>query len=298
MNGVTLLYNQNPLLGLAATAAPLVAYYYNYNVLAAILVVVLLILVFNYRWYPQNEMGRLYVDDNVVVCPATGTIVDFIQTNQQTYIKIYVSAVDPNIQVFPANCRVLLQSENTSLPTQYNADRSVNPHTNQQGYDDTLNAESQFTLMAKGNKYATNYDKVYDVTDDDNFQTSDAVNSGTDLSSEDPAKFNISNYLACQTSKQSANRLITHLLQMGNGVTLRLSQIATNPASILRFDKRRVAYAGEVLGSSKLGAFIDLLIPHATPSKYQTPDYTQFYFDQKIIKGSHIVTGQILGRYY
>lgn len=133
---ITLLYNEAPLLGVSATIAPIVALYYKNNLLAAILLVVLIFLIFSFR-YTADTLSD--TDDSVIVCPANGVITRLLQTDYQTYITIFTTVKDERKVVYPANSRVLMQNTNM-LPTQYN------DQINKNGYLDTLNEPEVFML--------------------------------------------------------------------------------------------------------------------------------------------------------
>lgn len=290
METITLLYTQQPLLGLAATLAPVVAYRIN-PLFGAIALVVLILLILAYRYKPLKG-GRLYIDNDTIVCPTEGVIDQVIKTNGNIYISIFVTAVHKHTQVFPANCRVLEQTQNSALVTQYNKGTNLNTHLNQQGYDNTLNNDQQFMLLSKGNAplylaELSDAEKA-SLTSSDNFQTKLALETGTKGET-----FNMQDYLACASGKQPKENQVTHLLQMGNGVTLRLNQIGAD----ISFEKRRSAYAGELLGVVQPTAHIEVLIPIATPSKYKTPDYKQFYLND-VKAGKCVKAGEILGYYY
>lgn len=83
------------------------------------------------------------------------------------------------------------------------------------------------------------------------------------------------------------------LLRLANGATLRLTQ----ESSFGRDNKVSNAYAGQYLGLNNMYANTHLLIPSATPSKYKTPDYKQFYLSDTLKVGDCVHTGMYLGEY-
>jgi hypothetical protein len=231
---ITLLYNEAPLLGVSATIAPIVALYYKNNLLAAILLVVLIFLIFSFR-YTADTLSD--TDDSVIVCPANGVITRLLQTDYQTYITIFTTVKDERKVVYPANSRVLMQNTNM-LPTQYN------DQINKNGYLDTLNEPEVFML---GNVETT----------------------------------------------KSKNNMQASLLRLANGATLRLTQ----ESSFGQPNNVSYAYAGQYLGLNDMYANTHLLIPAATPSKYKTPDYKQFYLADNLKVGDCVKTGMYLGEY-
>lgn len=296
METITLLYKEQPLLGLIATVAPIVAY--NYNPLyGAIALVILLILVFMYRYTPINRIGRLHVDDDTLVCPANGIIDQIVQTDGQTLISIFLTSLNAHTVVYPGNCRVLFQGKNLALPTQYSSSISL---IDKKGYNNQMNSMPQYMLNGGENQLPEDVDNWDDLAslqykasltmqeknnlvNADNIQTADAIGSKS-----------LNAYLSNPNSKQVSQNQVTHILQLGNNAQIHVNQLG----KILSFNKRSTAYAGELMGVIQPSGYVTIMIPKATSSKYKTPDYKQFYLNAELKVGDKVSPKVFLGRYY
>jgi len=290
METITLLYKEQPILGLIATVAPIIAYKYN-PLYGAIALVILLILVFMYRYTPINSIGRLHIDDDTLVCPANGIIDQIVQTDGQTLVSIFLTSLNAHTVVYPGNCRVLFQGKNLALPTQYSSSISL---IDKKGYNNQMNTMPQYMLNSgEGElpddlaslqyKASPTMQEKNNLVNADNIQTADAIGSES-----------VNNYLSNPNSKMNKQNQVTHILQLGNDAQIHVNQLG----KILSFDKRSTAYAGELLGVIQPSGYVTIMIPLATSSKYKTPDYKQFYLNTELKVGDKVSPKVFLGRYY
>ena len=99
----TLLFHESPLIGLTAVALPIASYYLGYTILTAFLVILLVFLIYFYRYYEHKERHP----DNVIICPADGTITNLIIDDDKCFISIFLSPMNQHTQIYPANAKVL-----------------------------------------------------------------------------------------------------------------------------------------------------------------------------------------------
>lgn len=101
----TKLFTESPLIGTVAVIAPVLAYYANHKILLAISLVILLFLLYFYRYYEHTER----YPDNIIICPADGTITNMLldTQNNNIIISIFLSPMNIHTQVYPANAIVL-----------------------------------------------------------------------------------------------------------------------------------------------------------------------------------------------
>ncbi len=99
----TLLYQESPEIGLIATTLPVISYAVDYPRLAALLLIVLIALLYFYRY---DEITKRYLD-NCIISPAEGTITDITQDTDYITYSIFLSPINRHTQCYPINGRVI-----------------------------------------------------------------------------------------------------------------------------------------------------------------------------------------------
>jgi len=96
----SILYNESPILGLVFTAAPIAAAYYGSTWLTAVLVLLLLFLLYFYRYSAFNQRFT----DDVIVSPACGVVTKMMRlSNGNTLVSVFLSPLDRHTQIYPVN---------------------------------------------------------------------------------------------------------------------------------------------------------------------------------------------------
>lgn len=101
----SLLYDENPLLAYGLTVAPIVTLKYGYRVLTALIVIILLVLLYFYRY---EEYGLRH-PNGTIICPADGKITELRTIGDDIYISIFLSPFNRHTQIYPTNGTVTNQ---------------------------------------------------------------------------------------------------------------------------------------------------------------------------------------------
>ena len=101
---MSLLFSESPLIGIASLSVPFIGVYLKSNFIIGVGIVLVLFLLYFYRYTPLDIEN---VQDNCLLSPCEGTVLDILDKHDYYYIPIFLSPFNKHTQIYPANCEVL-----------------------------------------------------------------------------------------------------------------------------------------------------------------------------------------------
>jgi phosphatidylserine decarboxylase len=101
---MSLLFSESPLIAGGAAVALLAGVYLKSNLVIGFSILMIVFLLYFYRYSPYTGGA---VDDNVIISPCEGTVLDIVDRYDYYYIPIFLSPFNRHTQIYPANCLVL-----------------------------------------------------------------------------------------------------------------------------------------------------------------------------------------------
>lgn len=100
---MSLLFSESPIISLGVFTSLGIGIYFQSNLIIGFSVVLLVFLLYFYRYCPIE----IQVQDNEIVSPCEGTVLDILDRQNYYYIPIFLSPFNRHTQIYPANCTVL-----------------------------------------------------------------------------------------------------------------------------------------------------------------------------------------------
>lgn len=106
---MSLLFSESPVIACSVVVGAVIGYIYKSNVVFYVSLVLLIILLYFYRWWPEDLSAR----DNEVLSGCEGCITNqvklIIDGREYVYITVFLSVFNRHSQVYPVNGRVVMR---------------------------------------------------------------------------------------------------------------------------------------------------------------------------------------------
>lgn len=101
---MSLLFSESPLISIGTIAAAGIGFAIKSNLVIGVSIFMLVFLLYFYRYCPV-DIGS--IDNNTILSPCEGTVLDIYDKHGYFYIPIFLSPMNKHTQIYPANCAVL-----------------------------------------------------------------------------------------------------------------------------------------------------------------------------------------------
>jgi phosphatidylserine decarboxylase len=101
---MSILFSESPYISIAILTLLGISIYVKSNLAIGFSIVLLLFMLYFYRYCPI-DVG--IINDNEIISPCEGTILDIYHKYGYYYIPIFLSPMNKHTQIYPANCKVL-----------------------------------------------------------------------------------------------------------------------------------------------------------------------------------------------
>ncbi len=101
---MSLLFSESPIISAGIIVAIVAGFAIGSNLVVGVSVFLLIFMLYFYR-YTHVDYG--IINDNTLISPCEGTVLDVLDRHDHYYIPIFLSPMNKHTQIYPANCRVL-----------------------------------------------------------------------------------------------------------------------------------------------------------------------------------------------
>ena len=101
---MSLLFSESPLIGLGTISFIFAGYLLDSKFIICVSIFLLIFLIFFYR-YSHKNVG--VIQDNIILSPCEGRVLDILDRQEHYYIPIFLSPMNQHGQIYPVNCKVI-----------------------------------------------------------------------------------------------------------------------------------------------------------------------------------------------
>ncbi len=101
---MSLLFYESPIITLGIFTGIVAGLELKSNLVVGVSVFLLIFMLYFYR-YNYVDLG--IINDNILISPCEGTVIEILDRYDHYYIPIFLSPMNKHTQIYPANCRVL-----------------------------------------------------------------------------------------------------------------------------------------------------------------------------------------------